>query len=162
MRLATNNNGWYLYTSKCIDIATTGEKVVAIGLCMSKIAFRSIWTSTNGVQRKPNERNESIFRFLSSSLIPVLPLSKSQFKFCRRKNRNFIFFTSSPAGEYHAKIERISMSSGSMLERQFIHEYVRVLGAECLSTHKIPNSTLTRSIQFIPLFSLSLSLSIKI
>lgn len=65
--------------------------------------FRSIWPTNNCEENKTKSR--AIFLAFFHSL--VLALFKSQFKFCGRENR--IFFFAPPAGEYHAKNERISI-----------------------------------------------------
>lgn len=129
MRLATNNNGWYLFTSKCIEIAATTDpnwkkEPWPFGFAWPKSHFGP-FARRPAIAKETRQKTRAYFapflaRWFSLSL-------------CQKVNSSSvgaILFShsssSSPAGEYHAKIERISMSSGSMLERQFIHEYACV------------------------------------
>lgn len=71
MCLATNNNGWYLFTSKCIEIATTKKEPWPFGFAWPKSHFGPF-----GRRRKP-DKNESIFRSFSCSLILAVSVKKS-------------------------------------------------------------------------------------
>lgn len=125
------------------------NRTLAIWLCMTKIAIRSIRPSTNNREKNQTKTRAYFVSFLARSLILALAVKKSIQNSVGAKIAILFSSSSSPAGEYHAKMERISMSSGSMLASVNLFMNMRELGAESVSTHKIPNSTLTRNTAYI-------------